>query len=246
MNRLSQQSIDQQASNFLSDLIYQNVIDTEFSPLDERRHYLKYFSWFRSVREKKHVHGNHTQYHLWTAAQSQRWQESHLSPQTQPDMANYWAIELAQFAVPQGHVGFVRKIEQVVNDVNGSYYPTNVSFWGSPTFVDPDVDNLRWYLTISPYYGAYPARVNFSSAGAIPVHWLPGAPYADLYEIDALWYPAHNSKHLKLIVPGKHVLRFFLLTPPTVTYQWQVSGKLSGNTQSTYQICAVQNARGID
>lgn len=239
------QSIYEQASSWLSDLLNAGFIDSPFKPFDQRKNYIGYFEWFLSVGKEKLVWDDPKTFNLSTAAQSTRWQVSHLPTRTHPDVANYWAVELAQFAVPIGHVGFVQCIEQVVNDVTGSYYPTNVSFWGSPRFVDPDVDNLRYYLTISEFYGTLPARFELNSAVAIPIHALPGHPYPDLPIIDGLWYPAHNNKSLKLIVPGRHVLRLFLVTPPTVTYQWEVSGRFSGSTQSTYQNCAVINAREL-
>lgn len=238
------QSIDEQATGVLSDMIERGIYDTPLD-LSYPYDYAQYFHWFLAIGEKKRAWQNPQSYELWTAAQSQRWHESHLSARTQPDIAQYWAVELAQFPVPDGQIGFVRYLEQVVNDVNGSYYPTNVSFWGSPHFVDPDVDNIRWYLTISEYYGTLPQRFEQTSAVPIPINYLPGHPYTDLPEIDGLWYPAHCRKQLKLIVPGKHVLRFFMMTPPTTFYRWTVSGKISGNTQSTYQDCAIRNARRI-
>lgn len=239
------QSIDQQASQFLSTMINGGFVDTAFKPFDSRNNYVKYFEWFSCVGDKKRAWQNPNYFDLWTASQSQRWQESHLAPVTQPDIDNYWGAELAQFAVPHGQVGFVRSIEQVVNDINGDFYPTNVSYWGSPHFVDPDVSNLRWYFNISYFDGALPARYNLNSAVAIPAHALPGHPYPDLSSLDGLWYPAHNTKKMKLIVPGGHVLRFFVISPPTIYYQWTISGKISGNTQSTYSDCAITNSREI-
>jgi hypothetical protein len=164
---------------------------------------------------------------------------------THTTVADYWAVELARFVVPQGQIGYVKYIEQVVNDIQGNYYPTNVAYWGSPSFVLSDVDNLRWYLKLSFYPGFYPPRWQMFSTIPIPPHILPGQPYPDLPQIDALWYPAHNCKSLKLLVPGAMMLRFYLLSPPLTFYQWEVSGKLSGWTQSTYQQSAIVNAREI-
>lgn len=246
MSRLSDQSIFQQGSEFLSDLINGGFVDTAFKPMNDRDQYIQYFQWFMGVATKKRMWQNQESYELLTAAQSQRWQESHLVPIAQPDVDQYWAIELAQFAVPEGHIGFVKYLEQVVTDIDGSYYPSNVAFWGSPYFVDPDVANLRWYLKLSSFYGTLPARFNLSSAAPIQIHTLPGAPYPELPIIDALWYPAHKRSALKMIVPGRSVLRLYMVSPPTTTYHWVVSGKLSGTTQSTYQDCAIRNARRID
>lgn len=245
MDRM-QRSIDQINSDFLTAMIDGGIVNTPFKPLDERIEYTKYFEWFLALAPRKQIWTDPNQFHLSTAAQSLRWQVSHFPAQTHPSFAtNYWAVELAHFAVPDGQIGFVKTIEQVVNDVDGNYYPTNVSFWGSPQFVDPDVDNLRWYLTLSEYYGWYPPQFALSTVAPIPVHALPGHPYPDLPEIDGIWYPAHAQRPLNLLVPGRHVLRLFMISPPTVNFQWQVSGRLSGYTQSSYNDCAVRNARDL-
>lgn len=245
-DRLSQQSIFEQASDFLGTLINGGFIDTPIQPMDNRIDYIEYFERFLKVSEEKRVRGNWESYELLTAAKTARWQESHLDPATHPDIDQYWAIECSRFVVPEGQIGFLKYIEQVVNDIDGSYYPTNCSFWGSPTYVDPDVDNLRWYLRLSPFYGTLPVRLNLSSAAPIPEHTLPGVPYSELPIIDGLWYPAHLRSELKLIVPGRYVLRLIMVTPPTTTYRWVISGKLSGMTQSTYQDSAIDNARRFD
>lgn len=247
MMRFSEQSINDQASLFLGKLLTSGIVENPFNAVDEEKaQYLNYGAWFLNIGNRKKYWPNPESYELWTHAKTQRWQESHLDPIVHPVLTNYWAIELAQFSVPDGHIGWVKYIEQVVTDLSGSYYPTNSTFWGSPYYVDPDVDNLRWYFTLSPFYGTLPARFNLVSAAPIPVHSLPGAPYTELPIIDALWYPAHKRSELKLIVPGRYVLRFFMISPPLVTYQWVVSGKLSGYTQSTYQNCAVSNSRKFD
>lgn len=244
MWRFSEQSINDQNSAFLGKLIKSGIIDTPFNPMDENRsQYLRYGDWFLKLGNQKKCWPNPDSYEMWTHAKTQRWQESHLDPVTHPVVTDYWAIELAQFAVPEGHIGWLKYIEQVITDVTGSYYPTNTTFWGSPYYVDPDVDNLRWYLKLTPFYGTLPARYNLSSTIPIPVHSLPGVPYTELPQIDGLWYPAHRRSEMKLIVPGRYVLRFFMISPPLVNYQWVASGKLSGYTQSTYQDCAVKNSR---
>lgn len=244
-DRSSEQSRQQQASNFLGELINGGFLDTRVSPYDERESRYKYFDWFSKIKYVKRDWGQEQTYELWQAPQSQRWQESNLDPVVITPVADNHAIELAQFAVPDGQLGFVRYLEQVVSDVTGSYYPTNVSHWGSPWFVISDVNNLRWYLTLSYFDGILPARHIVNSTTPIPPHSLPGQPYTDLFEIGGIWYPAHNNKRLKLLVPGGRVLRLFLITPPLTTYQWIVEGKLSGYTQSTYQLAALRNAREI-
>ena len=107
----------------------------------------------------------------------------------------------------------------------------------------PDVDNARWYLTLDYYDGVLPAPFNHSGATPINSAILPGLSYPELFEIDALWYPAGANQNLNLIIPGARMLRFFFLTPPTTTYQWQVRGRLSAFTQSTFSDEAAQNAR---
>lgn len=238
-------SREQQSSQWYSKLLTRGIFDTPLAPFDERDDRIKYASWFSKLWKIKRDKGNWQTYELWPAPQSHRWLENHLTPATHDPITDYWAIELARFFVPDGNIGYVTRIEQVVNDSDGSYYPSNVSYWGSPQFVDPDVDNLRWYLTLSYYGGTQPPRHNVTSTVPIPVHSLPGAPYPDLNELDGIWYPAHNCKNLNLLIPGARVLRFFLITPPTTNYTWQVSGKLSGYTQSTYQTAAVHNSREI-
>lgn len=186
---------------------------------------------------------NPNSFELWEHSKSQRWQENILDPVIHTTTTDWFAVELARFVVPKGQIGFVRYIEQVVNDSAGSYYPTNNAYWGSPNFVLSDVDNLRWYLKLDYFNGALPARFTLSSTVPFTSQSLPGMPYDDLHEINGIWYPAHLNKELKLIVPGNRMLRLFFFSPPTTQYQWQVEGKLSGYTQSTYCSEAIDNAR---
>jgi hypothetical protein len=155
-------------------------------------------------------------------------------------------FELARFPVPKGQVGYVTNIDQVVSDINGNYYPSNQEYWGSPTFIFADVLNLRWYLTLDYYDGSDPGRFNVASAAPFGPEILPGVPYTDMFEIDALWYPVHaNHPKMKLIVPGQRMLRFFFYTAPTTVYHWEARGRLSGYTQSTYSAEAMANARRL-
>ena len=181
---------------------------------------------------------------------SQRWQDSSLEPVQQllnpdPQAPNpFFMAELARFAVPKGQVGFIRKIEQVINDVDGAVFPTNQTYWGSPVFGVPDIDNCRWYLTLDFFAGILPPRFRFDSLTPFLPSILPGRPYPDMFEIPALWYPANSAQpELKLIVPGNRILRLFFYTPFTTFYRWQVRGRLAGFTQSTYCMEATENAR---
>jgi len=245
MNRNSDQSIVQQATNWLSELIQGGAIDSPFKPLDARQSYIKWFEWFLAINPEKKVWENPQFFNLWTAAQSQRWQETPLRIMTHTPITDYWAVELAQFSVPWGHVGWINSIEQTVNDVDGGYWPTNVAYWGSPVFVDPEVNSLRWYFKLTAFNGVLPPFYQRTDTIPIPSEQLPGEPYMPLAMLDALWYPAHNKKHLQLIVPGGFVLRAYLYTPPTSNWRWQVGLKISGNTQSVFQNAAVINAREV-
>ncbi len=180
---------------------------------------------------------------LDTHPKSRRYHESVFPAITDPNVTAYWGVELARITVPKGEVGFLVGLEQVLNDAEGNYYPSNVAYWGSPTFGLDDVDNCRWYLKLDYFDGIVPDRFNLTAV-AMDSMALPGAPYAELPEIDALWYPAHNgSRKLRLIIPGGMMLRFYFLTPPITVYQWQVRGKLRAYTQSTFSREAQANAR---
>lgn len=187
---------------------------------------------------------------LATDAKSRRHDESRFDPITQPDTAEHWMVELARIYVSFGEVGFVKSCEQVLYDVDGNVYPSSSEYWGSPYSVHPDIANCRWYLTYDTF-GAVaetPARFNVSQAAPLQISRLPGAPYPELFEIDGLWYPAHNtaSNNLKWIISQDRVLRFFFYSPPTVQYQWRVSGRIRADIQSTYSKQAVDNAREVD
>lgn len=221
------------------------IIDTVLAPFDERLLTVGYLKWFGTLALKKKHSQNNAFMNIASADQSQRFQSNRLSTVLHETVTDYWAVELARFVVPNGQIGFVTGVEQVVNAADGSYYPSNVAYWGSPRFVISDVDNIRWYLRLDYFNGLHPNRYNLSSTVAIPWHALPGEPYSDLHEIDAIWYPANNNRRLKLIVPAQRMLRFFMITPPTTLYQWEVSGRLTGYTQTAYTGAAVHNAREI-
>jgi hypothetical protein len=230
----------QDSSEALRNAVNNGVVDTILSPFQEP--YLQNLLSFVQGKKSLHVQDPKT-FELASSNQSLRWQESQFEPQSQVALAEYYAVELAQFAVPKGSIGFVRYVDQVLNDVDGNYYPSNQEYWGSPHFVFSDIDNCRWYLTLDFFDGQMPAPFVLSSAVAFTSQSLPGIPYTDLPQISRLWYPAHSGKELKLLVPGNRVLRLFFYTPPTTLYRWQVMGKLSGWTQSTYTQQAKANAR---
>lgn len=124
-------------------------------------------------------------------------------------------------------------------------FPTNQEYWGSPEFQIPDVDNIRWYLKLDFFNGIEPPLIYMASTVPIPASSLPGFPYLDLPLIDALFYPAHNNRRIKLIVPGNRILRLFAYSPPTTLYQWRYGGRLAGSVQSTYHEESKHNARSL-
>lgn len=234
-------TLTEESSNVMRNAVSHGVVDTVIHQLSPRSIPAPMFEWV--VNERAIEPQNPNTFELQEHPKSLRYHESVMDVATQTDIGEYYAVELAQFPVPKGRIGFIETIEQVLNDVDGNYYPSNVNFWGSPNFVIPDVDDCRWYLNLDYYDGTLPTRYALSSASAISSTSLPGYPYTELHEIKSLWFPAHNKKHFKLLVPGQRVLRFFFLTPPTAIYRWQAMGKLRGYTQSTYSKEAALNAR---
>lgn len=173
---------------------------------------------------------------------SQRWQESVFEPLAQGPA--FFAVELARFTVPKGQIGYVLFLDQILTDSTGSFYPTNQQYWGSPHFVDPDVDNCRWYLTLDYFNGQLPPRFLLTSPTIFGSNILPGEPYPDLHEVPNMFYPVHAPRdNMKLIVPGNRMLRFFFYSPSTQNYNWLAQGRLAGFTQSTYHAEATRNAR---
>lgn len=188
---------------------------------------------------------NPNQENLWEHPKSRRLQEVVFPPLDQPLQVENWAVELARIVVPEGQIGFLASLEQVLFDFAGDYYPTNQTYWGSPYFVDAEVAACRWYLTLDYFDGLQPARHNVSGPTLATISELPGWAYPELNTIDGIWYPAHSpaSHDLKLIIPGQRMLRFFFVTPPTVNYTWRAAGRMRAFNQSTYSKDASANAR---
>lgn len=232
-----------QSSNIMRAAVRDGVAETLLDPFTFEEIPLEMFHWVLGKSSEKLNVQDPNHFDLLQHPKSKRAQISTFPAATHPNITQYWAVELARIAVPQGSIGFLWGLEQVMNDAAGNYYPSNREFWGSPQFVLPDVDNARWYLTLDYYDGQLPDPFNHSGATPIDGSILPGLSYPELFEIDALWYPAGGNQSLNLIIPGARVLRFFFLTPPTTTYQWQVRGRLSAFTQSTFSDEAAKNAR---
>jgi hypothetical protein len=236
-------SLEQESSIALSNAVKNGVIDTVIHPFSNPI----VVGLLGYIRERRGQHRqNPNTFEPYEHPKSTQWQESAFDTFLHPDTAEWSCAEVARFVVPKGQVGFVTHIEQVINDVGGNYYPTNQEYWGSPRFVLPDVDNIRWWLKLDFYDGVQPARFQFANPAVFGSEVAPGMPYSDMHTIDALWYPAHLDRPVKLIVPGMRMLRFFYYSPPTTTYQWEVRGRLTGYTQSTYSTEATQNARRLN
>jgi hypothetical protein len=233
-------TLEYYAARTLQEAVHQGVIDTVMTEWPGAMIPAEMFHWVVDQQSREPFNPNQNE--LYQHPVSQRHQESVFDVQTQPDITEYWAVELARIYVPEGVIGYLVGIDQVLNDVQGNYYPSNVTYWGSPHFVIPDVDNCRWYLRLDYFNGQQPARFNLSSAAPIPTDRLPGFPYSELHEIPGLWYPAHQDHPLKLLIPGQHMLRFYFVSPPTTIYQWQTMGRLRAYTQTTYSRAAQFNA----
>lgn len=174
-----------------------------------------------------------------------RWQAHTFGPQNMPIMNSWFGCELARIVVPDGDVGLIRSVEQVLYDQDGNYYPTGSDYWGSPYPVDPDVANTEWYLNIQHFEGLTPPQYALSSL-IVPLtrEAFPGAPYPELATIQGLWLPANSpNTRVKLIVPGASIIRFYFYSPPTVTWRWRVAGRLQAQTQTAYCKEAEANAR---
>lgn len=238
-----QRMLLQDSSVALSHAVRNGVINTVLHPFSSPL--IANLLGFAGKATKDHRQDPNS-FELYQHPISTKWQ-AHSFPATGGNpFDGYITAEVARFVVPKGEIGFVEFIEQVVNDVDGNYYPTNQEYWGSPTSVLPDVANIRWWLKLDFYDGVEPPRFNFiTPATPYGSEVAPGLPYNEMAEIDALWYPAHLNKKIKLIVPGNRMLRFFFYSPPTAIYEWSARGRLSGYTQATYNPEAEQNARKL-
>jgi len=232
-------TLDQEATLALRAAVQNGVVDTIMHPFSAplTGALLAYIS-----KAQKEHRQDPNAFEAYQHPRSTSFQSNSLAAFVPPSDA-YQALEVARFVVPKGQVGYIEYIEQDVSDEDGSYYPTNQAYWGSPTSTLADVDGIRWWLKLDFYDGLEPAR--FARADNIPFgsELAPGMPYSEMHEIDALWYPAHLSKKLKLIVPGQRMLRLYYYSPPLITYTWKIRARLSGYTQSTYCPEAIANAR---
>lgn len=223
----------------------QGIVDVRLHPFDDDNFPVEIFDmvedWYEDV---PHPYPTPD---LNVEAKSRRIQESMLTPVVHLDpIATSMACEVARIIVPQGHIGFLQSIEQVLLDQDGNYYATSNEYWGSPYSVLPDVANSRWYITTQPLDAFDGAQFNNQALATFdPYRDLPGSPYSEKFEINGLWYPAHapTSKIDNWIIPQQTVLRLFFYTPPTVNFKWSAAGRLRAVTQSTFSREAAHNAR---
>ena len=175
---------------------------------------------------------------------SRRYQIHTFGPALNPDTEAFRCVEAARFVVPDGQLGIITKLEQVLYDNEGSIYPTANEYWGSPYSVNDDVNQNFWYLTVDYFDGQQPERFNITSGTVIRVEHLPGYPYPEINQIQGIWYPPSAPiGNLNWIVPSQRMLRLFWLCPPTINYTWRGGGRLTGFTQSTYSNGSLDNSR---
>lgn len=236
--------MDTIAAQVLRDAVKARVVDTVLSNLRDLPIPAGMFDIFNRP-DPKIVSKNPARLELLEYPDALRYVEHSYPARVHDTITEYFCVELARVAVPHGSVGYIRRLEQVLNDADGNYYPSNVSYWGSPRFVDSDVDNCRWWLKIQPYWGTLPPRFALTSTTPFGIGRLPGAPYSELHEIDALWYPAGCKSMPDLIIPQGSLLRFYFFSPPTTTWQWEARGRLCVSRQSTYSAMAAVNTRGL-
>lgn len=232
-----------EGSRVLSDAIGAGLIDTRIDALKEpavRR------SMQMIEREGPQALSakNPNELELLNHPRTERWQEHVYPPLAHGDQSEWYCLELARIKVPKGEIGILRSLEQVMYDVEGNYYATQVDYWGSPYSVQPDVDNVRWWLQLDYLDQLDPARFAIQQPVVFGRGRLPGYPYSELNEIHGLWYPAlSGNTSVKFVIPGHRMLRFFVWTPPTINYRWTFAGRLRATLQTTYCSEALQNTR---
>jgi len=182
---------------------------------------------------------------LSTQAQTLRWIEHNFDPAThQQPLVRWWVCELARVCIPAGSVGILNGIEQVLFDANGNYYATEAARWGVPFGVLNDLNAVRWWLQVDYYDGIQPTRINYESPGPIQRDWLPGVAFAELPEINGLWFPANSAQcTIKAVLEASRMLRLFVWVPPCQFYQWTAAGRLRATVQSLYCSEALSNVR---
>ncbi len=149
--------------------------------------------------------------------------------------------ELARIAVPDGEVGYLRRIDQEISDMvlykatfDWMALPTWLLNWGINWFDEAEIDECRWFLRLEQFEGVLPARIVLNNVTPFNESMLPGRPYEELPEWRGFWHKSDNPRDFWSIIPGGHLLRFLVWVPPTSTYHWHVHGRLTALTQSAY------------
>lgn len=238
-----------ESSAILRSAIDQGLIDPVLYPFRDRDYLIQ-----RSMaliealaRQRMAIRIDPSTFELATQPRSERWQEHSFPPVTHIDTATYWAVEVARIIVPKGDIGLLNRIDQVIYDAHGDYYPTASPYWGEPYPLLRDLTGTSWFLQIEYFNGTQPERYNRASAVVLTRANLPGQPYPELPEIYGLFYAAQNpAGNLKAVIPGNRMLRLYFVTLPTaepLNYQWTVSGRLRATLQTTYCPEAAANIR---
>lgn len=231
-----------EATIVLSAAIRNGVVDTVLHPFSSPL--ITALMRDTKAKRKDHIQNPNT-FSPYEHPRSTSFQVNSLPAVTPETKSNYNCAEVARFVVPWGHVGFIEYIEQVLNDVDGNYYPTNMEYWGSPQAVLAEVENIRWWLKVDYFNGALPTQFVYTDPAVFGAEVAPGMPYSDMAEVDSIWYPAHNNKRLKLMIPGGRMLRFYYYSPPLIDFEWKVRGRLTGYTQSIFSTESMVNARRL-
>lgn len=225
--------IEQAESQVLRDAVAAGVLYPSLPVFDKID--LKVFDWCSDNFKSQEFWQGDPQF----APQTQRYVE-HNYPRTIQPLVNgvtqYWLVELARIPVPRGSVGYLRSIEQFLDDFGGGFYPTAAENWGLPYQADVDLSPTRWFLRLDNFDGQQPARINRSSAVYFdPEVAMRGQAFYDLAEIRELWYMPHGGNNvLNSVIPGGSLLRFFFYSPYTITWRWRVMGRLRAFVQSAH------------
>jgi hypothetical protein len=148
--------------------------------------------------------------------------------------------ELARIAIPDGQIGYLRRIDQILQDI--ALYKQTWDWMALPCwffnagitwYQEPEIDDCRWLLRIEQFDGRQPPQLVLNNV-LFDESILPGAPYGELPEWRGFWQRAENPRDFWSIVPGGSLLRFFVWVPETVKYHWYAQGRLTAQTQSAY------------
>ena len=221
-------NIEQDESNVLRDAVRSGVIPVQLPVFDKID--VKVFDWVSENYKPQPYWQKDPQF----APQTQRYQEHTFPVWTYTNnFALPALVELSRIIVPRGDVGYLKSIEQFIQDADAGFYPTASEFWGLPYQDDADLAACRWYLRLSNFDGFQPPRFISISATMNPDTRLPGQAYYDLPQFQNIWYPPHCASKLpNMVIPGGTMLRFFFYSPPTTTWRWQAMGRLRAVVQT--------------